>query len=125
VRNVFARINPTVRGFLLIGLIALIVVVLELQVTLVALSMILRIAFFLAIAFFVFLMWRERRSDIDTWSGRSKTVFYGAALLIVADVSAWILHGLSSGPDALAFVLVLGLSGLAMWRVWRDEHTYA
>jgi hypothetical protein len=125
VRNVFARINPTLRGFLLIGLIALVVVVLKLQVTLVALSMILRIAFFLAIAFFVFLMWRERRSDIDTWSGRSKTVFYGAALLIVADVSAWILHGLSSGLDALAFVLVLGLGGFAMWRVWRDEHTYA
>ena len=124
-RNVFARINPTVRGFLLIGLIALIVVVLKLQVTLVALSMILRIAFFLAIAFFLFLMWRERRSDIDTWSGRSKTVFYGAALLIVADVGAWIVGGLSTGLDALAFVLVLGLSGFAMWRVWRDEHTYA
>jgi hypothetical protein len=117
--------NPTLRGFLIIGVIALVVVVLQLEATLVALSMILRIAFFLAIAFFVFLMWRERRSDIDTWAGRSKAVFYGAALLIVADVGAWIVGGLGSGPDALAFVLVLGLSGFAMWRVWRDEHTYA
>ena len=124
-RDVFSRINPTLRGFLLIGVIALIVVVLKLQVTLVALSMILRIAFFLAIAFFVFLMWRERRDDIDTWSGRSKTVFYGAALLIVVDIGAWIVRGLGSGPNALAFVLVLGLGGFAMWRVWRDEHTYA
>jgi len=124
-RDVFSRINPTLRGFLLIGVIALIVVVLKLQVTLVALSMILRIAFFLAIAFFVFLMWRERRSDIDTWSRRSKTVFYGAALLIVVDIGAWIVRGLGSGPNALAFVLVLGLGGFAMWRVWRDEHTYA
>ena len=123
--NPFSRMNPTLRGFLIIGLITLVVVVLQLEATLVALSILLRIAFFLAIAFFVFLMWRERRDEIDTWSGRSKTVFYGAALLIVADVSAWILHGLSSGPDALAFVLVLGLSGLAMWRIWRDEHTYA
>jgi len=125
VRNAFSRLNPTLRGFLLIGLIALIVVVLKLEATLIALSIILRIAFFLAVAFFVFLMWRERRDDIDTWSGRSKTVFYGAALLIVADVGAWIVRGLGSGPNALAFVLVLGLSGFAMWRVWRDEHTYA
>jgi hypothetical protein len=124
-RNPFSRMNPTLRGFLIIGVIALVVVVLQLEATLIALSMLLRIAFFLAIAFFVFLMWRERRDDIDTWSGRSKTVFYGAALLIVADVGAWIVGGLGSGPDALAFVLVLGLSGFAMWRIWRDEHTYA
>jgi len=116
--------NPTLRGFLIIGLIALVVVVLQLEATLVALSIILRIAFFLAIAFFVFLMWRERRSDIDTWSGRAKTVFYGAALLIVADVGVWIVRGLGSGLNALAFVLVLGLSGFAMWRIWRDEHSY-
>jgi small-conductance mechanosensitive channel len=125
VRDAFSRLNPTLRGFLIIGLIALVVVVLKLEVTLIALSMLLQIAFFLAIAFFVFLMWRERRDEIETWSGRSKTVFYGAALLIVVDVASWIVHGLGSGPDALAFVLVLGLSGFAMWRVWRDEHTYA
>jgi hypothetical protein len=125
VRDAFSRINPTLRGFLIIGVIALVVVVLQLEATLVALSIILRIAFFLAIAFFVFLMWRERRDEIDTWSGRSKTVFYGAALLIVVDVGSWIVRGLGSGPNALAFVLVLGLSGFAMWRVWRDEHTYA
>jgi len=125
VSNPFSRMNPTLRGFLIIGLIALVVVVLQLEATLIALSMILRIAFFLAIAFFVFLMWRERRDDIDTWSGRAKTVFYGAALLVVADVGAWIVRGFGSGPDALAFLLVLGLCGFAMWRVWRDEHTYA
>jgi hypothetical protein len=124
VRDAFSRINPTLRGFLIIGLIALVVVVLQLEATLVALSIILRIAFFLAIAFFVFLMWRERWSDIDTWSGRAKTVFYGAALLIVADLGVWIVRGLGSGLNALAFVLVLGLSGFAMWRIWRDEHSY-
>ena len=124
-RNAFSRMNPTLRGFLVIGVIALVVVVLQLEATLVALSMILRIAFFLAIAFFLFLMWRERRSEIDTWSGRAKAVFYGAALLAVADVAASILHGFSSGPDALAFILVLGLCGFSMWRVWRNEHTYS
>jgi len=123
-RRFFADMNPMLRGFLLIALIALVIVVLQLQLTLVALFLIARIAFLLAIAFFLFLMWRERRSDIESWETRPRVVFYGAALLIVVDVGAYALRG-ASGLDALAFVLVLALSGFAMWRVWRDEHTYA
>ncbi|HYZ77956.1 MAG TPA: hypothetical protein VE596_11345 [Gaiellaceae bacterium] len=120
----FSRLNPMVRGFLVIALIALVVVVLQLEATLTALFLLARIAFFLAIAFFVYLMWRERRGDIETWSTRSRTVFYGAALLIVADIAASIVFGIT-GPDALAFFLVLGISAIAMWRVWRDEHTFS
>jgi small-conductance mechanosensitive channel len=123
VRGAFSRMNPMVRGFLVIAMIALVVVVLQLEATLTALFLLARIAFFLAIAFFVYLMWRERRSDIESWSTRSRTVFYGAALLIVADIAASIVYGIT-GPDALAFFLVLGISGLSMWRVWRDEHTF-
>ena len=122
--SIFSRINPMVRGFVIIALIALVVVVLQLQATLTALFLIARIAFFLAVAFFVYLMWRERRSDIEMWSGRSRVVFYGSALLVVADVAASIVFGLASGLDTLAFILVLGLCGLSMFRVWRDEHTY-
>jgi hypothetical protein len=122
-RRFFADMNPMLRGFLLIALVALVIVVLQLQLTLVALFLIARIAFLLAIAFFLFLMWRERRSDIESWDTRPRVVFYGAALLIVADVGVYALRG-ASGLDALAFVLVLALSGFAMWRVWRDQHTY-
>ena len=123
-RNAFARMNPMVRGFLIIGIIALVVVVLQLEATLTALFLLARIAFFLAIAFFVYLMWRERRQEIELWSTRSRAVFYGAALLVVADVAASIVYGIT-GRDALAFFLVLGFCGYAMWRVWRDEHTYS
>jgi len=122
-RRFFADMNPMLRGFLLIALVALVIVVLQLQLTLVALFLIARIAFLLAIAFFLFLMWRERRSDIESWETRPRVVFYGAALLIVVDVGAYALRG-ASGLDALAFVLVLALSGFAMWRVWRGQHTY-
>jgi hypothetical protein len=122
-RRFFADMNPMLRGFLLIALVALVIVVLQLQLTLVALFLIARIAFLLAIAFFLFLMWRERRSDIESWETRPRVVFYGAALLIVVDVGAYALRG-ASGLDALAFVLVLALAGFAMWRVWRDQHTY-
>ena len=117
--------NPTLRGFLVIALVALVVVVLSLEQTLVSLRLLVSVAFFFAIAFVLYLFWRDRRSDIDAWSGRSRLVFYGAAALIVVDLGAYFWPGRSTaGPDALAFVLVLGLSGFAMWRVWRDEHTY-
>jgi hypothetical protein len=121
--RIFRNMNPTLRGFLLIGLVALIVVVLKLEETLVALSILLQIAFLLAIAFFVYLVWRERRAEIGEWPVRARTVFYGAALLIVADIGAY-WYDRPGGPNALAFLLVLGFCAFAMWRIWRDQHTY-
>jgi hypothetical protein len=122
VKRFFQDMNPMVRGFLLIALVALVIVILQLQATLTALFLLARIAFFIAIAVFLYFLWRDRRSEIDTWSKRGRTVFYAAALLIVGDVGAYTVFG-ASGPDALAFVLVLGLCGFAMFRVWRDERT--
>jgi hypothetical protein len=115
--------NPTLRGFLIIALIALIVVVLQLQSTLLALSAILSIIFILAIAFFVYLVWRENRAEIATWSARARAAFYGAALLIVADIGlAW--WGGARGLNLIAFLAVLVLSAFSMWRVWREQHHY-
>ena len=83
-----------------------------------------RIAFFLAIAFFLFLLWRERRSDIETWSDLSRRTFYGAIVLAVVAIGA--LLGLQpSGADAIAFLAVLACCGWAIWRVWRREHRYS
>jgi small-conductance mechanosensitive channel len=122
VKRFFSDMNPMLRGFLLIALVAVVIVVLQLQATLTALFLIARIAFFIAIAVFVYLLWRDRRSEIETWSRRGRAVFYAAALLAIADVGVYTLFG-ASGPDALAFVLVLALCGFAMFRVWRDERT--
>jgi hypothetical protein len=122
-RGSFSRMNPTLRGFLIIALIALVVVVLQLQATLSALLILLRVAFILAIAFFIYLMWRERRGDIGQWPLRARVVFYGAALLAVADLAAnW--YGGAHGLQVLAFVAVLVLCGFAMVRTWRDQHRY-
>src|SRR5207248_4330803 len=51
----FLSNRPTLRGFLIIGLIALVVVVLNLYTAVIAIGMLLRIAFFLAITFFIYL----------------------------------------------------------------------
>jgi hypothetical protein len=123
-RRFFTDMNPFARGLLIVGAIALVVVVLQLYTTLTALFLIARIAFFLAIAFFVFLMWRERRSEIGMWSTRAQVAFYGAAILAVVDLGAYFTVG-ASGPDALAFLLVLIICGFSMFRVWRDEARYA
>jgi len=101
-----------------------VIVVLQLQATLVALSLLAQIAFLLAIAFFVYLVWREQRSDIATWSSRARVTFYGAAVLIVVDIGAyWFVR--PAGLDAVAFLAVLALAAFSMYRVWRDQRTYA
>jgi uncharacterized membrane protein len=120
----FSRMNPTLRGFLIVALIALVVVVLNLYVALASLFLIARIAFFLAIAFFVYLLWRERREDIETWPTRAKFAFYGGALLIVVAIGAFVLHR-PAGFEAIAFLATVVFSGFAMYRTWRDQHTYS
>jgi small-conductance mechanosensitive channel len=123
-RGFFSRMNPTLRGFLIILAIVAVIVALQLQTALVSLLFIARIAFILAIAFFIFLMWRERREEISVWPRRARVVFYGAALLAVSDLGLnW--YGGAHGLQVLAFIGVLFCSGFAMWRTWRDQHTYS
>jgi hypothetical protein len=116
--------NPTLRGFLIIALVAVVIVVLQLQATLTALFLLAQIAFFLAIAFFVYLVWRERRQDIATWARRSRVVFYGSAALMVVNVAARFFVPVGNGWNLIVFLVVFVFAGFAMWRVWRDEHTY-
>lgn len=123
-RRIVADMNPTLRGFLVIALVAAAIVVLQLYQTLVALALIAQIAFLIAVAVFVYLVWRERRGEISDWAAHARIAFYGAALLIVADIGAyWFLR--PSGLDAVAFLLVLPICALAMIRTWRDQHTYS
>ena len=123
-KRFFADMNATLRGFLIIALIAAVVVVLSLQSVLATVGGLLRIAFFLAIAFFLFLLWREKRGDIEVWQDRSRNVFYAAIVLAVVDIGMLIGLG-ASGRDALAFFLVLGACAYAIFRIWRNEHTYS
>ena len=122
-RRFLSQMNPTVRGLLIVALIAGLVIALNLYVTLAALYAIAGIAFFLAIAFFVYLVWKERRDEIGAWPNQAKLAFYGGAFTIIVALGAYFV-GHPTGLDAAAFLIVLGLAGFAMWRVWRDQHTY-
>lgn len=119
------RINPTVRGFAIILAVAAIITAFSLEPGLELLFLIVRIAFVVAIAFFLYRLWRSRREEIGTWPRRSRVVFYGAAALALADIGAAFTPGFpTTALEALVFFVVLGACAFAMFRVWRDEHTY-
>jgi hypothetical protein len=113
-----------VRGLAIVALVAVVVVVLSLEPVLATVGGIVRIAFFLAIAFFLFLVWRERRGDLEAWSEWNRRLFYAAIALAVIDIGMAIGLGLPSGRDFLAFLLVLGACAYVVVRVWRLEHRY-
>lgn len=122
-RRLWDRIPRLARGLAIVALAALVVVVLSLQPVLATVGGLVQIAFFLAIAFFLFLLWRERRGDFEAWSERNRRLFYAAIVLAVLDIGMLIGLG-PSGPDAFAFFVVLGACVWVILRTWRLEHRY-
>lgn len=122
-RKLWDRIPPIARGLGFIAVLAVVVIVLNLQTVLSTVQGLVSIAFFLAVAFFLFLLWREKRGDLEAWSEWNRRLFYAAIVLAVVDIGMLIGLG-PSGPDALAFFLVLGACAYVVIRVWRLEHRY-
>ncbi len=122
------RTNGTLRGFLIILLLAIGLTAAG-QAGDIGLSVVLlviRIAFVVVIALVIFRLWRSNREEIAMWPARARAVFYGAAALAIVDLGAAVFSRAwpSGGLEALVFFFVLAASGFAMWRVWRDQHTY-
>jgi hypothetical protein len=118
------KISPFVRGMLIIAAISLLVVVLNLETALSTAGVLLRLAFFLAIALVAYLFWRDfGRREIGLWQARQQWVFYGAVALLVVDLGWFFIVGVS-GVDALIFFLVAGACVYAGVRTWRDQRRY-
>jgi hypothetical protein len=122
--RLWRELNPSLRGFAILAVIAGVITAASGESALFALFVLLRIAFLLAMLWFAYTVWRNHRVEISTWPLRPRVVLYGAALLIVADLLVYFFRHVA-GPDALAFFLVLGGAGYALWRTWRDQHTYS
>ena len=123
-RGLWDRIPPLARGFAIVAAIALVVVVLSLEPVVATVGGLLQIAFYLAVAFFLFLLWRERRGDLEAWSDWNRTLFYAAIVLAVVDIGLAIGFGFPAGVGAFAFIVVLALCAYVVVRVWRLEHRY-
>jgi hypothetical protein len=124
VRRLWDRIPPLARGLGIVAIVAGIVVVLSLEPVVATVGGILQIAFFLAIALFLFMVWRERRGDLEAWSDWNRKLFYAAVVLAVVTIGLAIGYGLPGSRDALALVVVLGACAYVIVRVWRIEHRY-
>jgi ABC-type multidrug transport system permease subunit len=123
-RRLWDRIPALARGLGIVAVIAIVVVVLSLEPVVATVGGILQIAFFLAIALFLFLVWRERRGDLEAWSEWNRRLFYAAVVLAVVAIGLWIGYGLPATRDALALVLVVAACAYVIVRVWRTEHRY-
>ena len=84
---------------------------------------ILQIAFFLAIALFLFLVWRERRGDLEAWSEWNRKLFYAAVVLAVVAIGLAIGYGLPAEPSARSRSSSCSAHArTSIVRVWRIEH---
>jgi len=110
-----------VRNILILAAIALVVVVLNLQIAVLTIGLLLRIAFLIAIAVVAYFYWRDfARREIETWPQRAAWVLYGAVALLLVDVG-WYSFGHPAGRDALVFVLVAVACVYAGVRTWREQ----
>jgi hypothetical protein len=130
-KRFFEDMNPTLRGFLIIGVVVLgIALLYPLQLGFSIIWLVAQILLFIVICFVIYRWWREHRGEIDLWSPRAKWTFYAAWWTIVAElalasfIGAVLLGVQLQGIPLLAWVLGIAICGYAMWRIWSDEHTY-
>jgi small-conductance mechanosensitive channel len=122
------NVSPFLRNLAILAVIALAVVVLNQETALATAAVLLRIAFFIAIAVVAYFFWRDfGRREIETWPQSRAVTFYCAVGLFVVDLGWWFLEGFGglAGRDALAFVAVAAICVYVGLRTWRDQRTYS
>jgi len=83
----------------------------------------LTLGFLAAISFFVYTLARENRFTLDTLSDGNRALLYGGIGLITLLI-AGTDEFFDTGGGTLAWILLLGVSVAAIWRVWLDAKSY-
>jgi uncharacterized RDD family membrane protein YckC len=118
-------VSPSLRAFAILVVIAAIITALQIGVGLRIVLYFLQVLFLLAIVYVLFMLWMRRREEISMWSVRSRVVFYGGAALAITTIGlAFTPWFPNTGVETIVFLAGIVAGGFAMWRVWRDEHTY-
>jgi len=79
--------------------------------------------FLAAIAWTIFVLSRQNQLTLATLSDGRRAILYGA-LGLIALLIAGSDEMFSSGVGTLAWILLLGASIAAIWRVWIETRTY-
>ncbi len=116
-----SRISPLARGLAILVAIALAIVVLNQETALATAGVLLKVAFFLALAVAAYMFWRDfGRREISLWPTRAQRIFYAAVGLLVVDLG-WFFGFQPSGPNALVCFAVGAVCIYAGVRTWRDQ----
>lgn len=119
------RVSPFLRNLAILAVIAVAIVALNAETALATAAVLLRVAFFIALAVVVYFFWRDfGRREIGTWSDRSQGVFYGACALLVVDIGWWLVK-VPQGRNALISVAVAAICVYVGVRTWRDQRRYS
>jgi hypothetical protein len=82
------------------------------------------LGFLAGISWMLYVLSRENQLTLATLSDGRRALFYGAfgmiALLIAGTPKLF-----SSGGGTLVWILLLGASVAAIWRIWIDANTYS
>ncbi|MEI8106124.1 MAG: hypothetical protein WCH31_09860 [Actinomycetes bacterium] len=117
-------LSPFARNLAILAGIALLIVVLNLERSLTTASLLVRFAFYLAIVFGIYLLWRDfGRREIEFWPTERQRVFYAAAGLLAVDAGWWVTTSLA-GRDALVAILAAAACVTVGVRTWRGQHRY-
>ena len=79
--------------------------------------------FLAAIAWTIFVLSRQNQLTLATLSDGRRAILYGA-LGLIALLIAGSDEMFSSGAGTLAWILLLGASIAAIWRIWIETRTY-
>jgi hypothetical protein len=83
----------------------------------------LTMGFLAAIAWMVFVLSRQNQLTLATLSDARRGILFGA-LGLIALLIAGSDEMLATGGGTLAWILLLGASVAAIWRIWTEANTY-
>lgn len=83
----------------------------------------LTLGFLVALAAFVYQLYRDNQLTLATLSDGRRAILFGA-LGLIALLIAGTDEFFDSGGGTLAWILLLGASIVAIWRIWVEANSY-
>jgi hypothetical protein len=83
----------------------------------------LTMAFLATLAWFVYVLSRERQLTLTALSDGQRGILYGA-LGLIAVLIAWSSDAFDSDRGTLVWLVLLGIAIAAIWRTWLEANSY-